>query len=112
MQKQVGEKGSGVYIFVSIGDNQEADQEAETEEVEVQDMTTEIETEEGQEVVQVQGTTEEVSVVIEIEREDPDLTPEREGQPAEVQTEITEARAEVIRITRSKLAEAQLPGKM
>jgi hypothetical protein len=95
-----------------LGDNQEADQAAEIEEVEVQDMTTEIETEEGQEVAQVQDTTEEVSVVTVTEREDLDLTLENDDQPAEDQTEITEARAEEIRITRSKLAEAQLQEKM
>lgn len=111
LQKQVGE-GKWCLYFVYLGDNQEADQAAETEEVEVQDMITETETEEDQEVDQVQGTTEEVKEVTVTGREDPDLTLGKSDQPAEAQTEITEARAEVIRIIRSRSAEAPLLREM
>ena len=108
-------KGSGVYIFSFLGDNQEADQVAEIEEMEAHDMITEIEIEEDQEVVQVLDKIEEVTEMTEVtvtEREDPDLTPERGDQQAEALTETAETRAEETRTTRNKTVGAPLPGKM
>lgn len=65
--------------------------------------------EEGQEADQAQEIEGEM---IETGKEDPDLTLEGDARTAEALTETAEAKAEVIEITREKIAEVKLPEKM
>jgi hypothetical protein len=92
-----------IYFLHLLGDDQEADLEAEIEEV-VGEMT-EI-TEEDPEVDQAPEEEVEMIEIETIEKEGPDLIQEKEDQRAEDQIEMEEIREEVEIETTKRIAQA------